>query len=202
MFFAGLDLSSPRRKKKTCLALLDGNLKLVELQCGLDDDGIESLLVSRTCIVLMIDAPLSLPDDTWREEDIKLRELLGEINPLYKRWVMPPLKLRGMESLTRRGISLYELLSPHMIVGETHPRASLLFLLDDKKVVERYKGGGNEVIKRVEESLKNFLRFDRELKTDDEVDAIVAALTAHYYIGNRERVRFLRRDEPVFVILK
>jgi predicted nuclease with RNAse H fold len=220
MLYAGVDLSGRSRLNKTCLALLERrkgewkNLprgKLIEIYCGLDDEDIINLIDKKKPEVISIDAPLSLPDNTWREVDIKIRELLREIDPSTIKWMLPPYKLKQMRVLTYRGIHLRELIGNKIEVIETHPRAAFLFLFRENllKPLKLYKnkdkGLKEQAIIELTLTLECLISgiFHRTL-SDDELDAIFCAYISLLYREDPKRIVILGTGEnsPPFIVPK
>ena len=220
MLYAGIDLAGKSRLHKTCLALIErrkGEWKglpkgrLVSVYCGLQDEDIFKIVYESKPGVLSIDAPLSLPSNTWREVDIKIREILRKIHPPLIKWMLPPIKLRQMKILTERGIHISETLEDKIEVIETHPRASFLFLFGEnlKKTLILYKKK-EKTLKR-DALLELTLTLEcliagilHRISDDDKLDATFSAYVSLLYKENPEKVLILSTGEntPPFVVPK
>ncbi len=153
---AGLDLRA-RSDKPTGIAFLKDN-KLVFVSKTYTDEEIIALLTRYKPLVVALDAPLSHANG-FREVDKKM------IRQGYR--VLPP-GWKSMKMLVSRALRIKALLSDKGIyVIETHPRSSL-------------KSSGCSI-----EELLGMVGIEKErirCLSRDEVDAVVAALTAYYYV--------------------
>ncbi len=166
-------------------------------------ESLVSFCEEKRVIAVAIDAPLTfgLRDERGlRDSDRKLRGLLP---PKARSWVV---SYHGLQAVPIRGKILAEALGP--LVGtilETHPRASLYFLLPDplKPLVYLYKPRRGipeperqEACARILDYLsKKFHLRAEELAPDDGLlDALVCALTARAFHRHPESLLFLSRE--------
>lgn len=174
MKVSGVDLAG-REENPTGVAIFDE--KLVKISTVYSDvEIIKACLGSK---VVAIDAPLSMPTrGSLRECDLAL------ISRGLR--VLPP-KLKGMLQLTRRGMALAEKLRMAKLkVVEVHPRSSgiLLFNTDErKKWVELMKMKGI---------------VDRKIRSEHEIDAVMAALTAWLHL--RKKTEMLGGKDGAIII--
>ncbi|NPA98365.1 MAG: DUF429 domain-containing protein [Crenarchaeota archaeon] len=152
---AGLDLRA-RSDKPTGIAFLEDN-KLVFVSKTYTDEEIIMLINRYNPLVIAIDAPLSHAKG-FREVDKKM------IRQGYR--VLPP-GWKSMKKLVSRALRIKNLLDSKGIhVIETHPRSSL-------------KSSGcsiEKLLARIGIDKERIRRLSR-----DEIDAVIAALTAYHY---------------------
>ncbi len=161
---AGLDLRA-RQDKPSGMAFFQGK-RLIFISKAYGDEEILSLLEKYKPKIVAIDSPLSHSRGFRRVDKKMIRmgyKVLPPGWPAMRRLVSRALRLR--EILGRRGI----------VVIETHPRSSLL------------SSGCSIGELMVREGLEQSLIRDL---SKDEIDALIAALTAyHYVIGNYVSVK-------------
>ena len=122
-----------------------------------------------------IDAPLSFPTKGhFRECERRLHEMGIR--------VLPP---KFIEGIARRGMAIAEELRRRGVeVYEVYPYATRVILNIAPKANKRKKEGRIEIAK----SLRRFVEFG-ELKSHDDLDAVISALTVKLYIeGMGERL--------------
>ena len=153
---AGLDLRA-RQDKPSGIAFFQGK-RLIFISKVYGDEEILSLLEKYKPKIVAIDSPLS-HSRGFRRVDKKM------IKMGYK--VLPP-GWPAMRKLVSRALRLRELLERKgIVVIETHPRSSLLS--------SRCSIGELMVREGLEQSLIRDL-------SKDEIDALIAALTAYHYV--------------------
>ncbi|MCD6087436.1 MAG: DUF429 domain-containing protein [Candidatus Hydrothermae bacterium] len=202
---AGIDLSGPKNLRNTSVAVLEygHTLALLKLQKGLNDNQILELLKKLKVKVVSIDAPLSLPSEVWRPEDIYLREVLKNRGG-SPRYVMAPTATFQMRSLTERGIKLKNLLEMNRIkVLETHPRASLLFLTKDADLAQNYKNKDRKKRKRARDRILELLRKHIDignfvLRDDHDIDALICAYVS--FLASCSPEKLLQINEGFYVV--
>lgn len=154
---AGIDLSASPAKE-TVIALLMPSKKLIALYYAGTDEEIVKVVAKYTPNLVIVDAPMSVSKEPFREQE---RKALRDGARLL------PLTMKSMRKLMKRGASLYTLLSktiPQASVFETHPFSASFFL-----------GFKNT------SSLINSL-FEVELGKD-ECDAITCCIVGYLYIA-------------------
>jgi len=220
MFYClGIDLGGEEKTFALALKEKEGRLSL-ERALSLKEEPFKGVslkeildfVIKERVLVTAIDAPLSFSpfiEKGYRKADLVLRELLPGKK---KSWVLSYHALMG---IPLRGFLLARGLSPYCgAILETHPRASLYFLLPEpqKALSEKYKKGGLEKEEALflEEFFKEkfglavpFSLFEK----DDLVDALLCALTGYFYLKNPEKLHFLPQEEGLsgfgpFVVLK
>ncbi|GEM_PF-2344392 len=202
---AGIDLSGPKNLRNTSVAVLEYRRapRLLKLQKGLNDNQILELLRKLKVRIVSIDAPLSLPAEVWRPEDLYLREVLKNRGG-SPRYVMAPTATFQMRSLTERGIKLKNLLEMNLIkVIETHPRASLLSLTMDIDLARNYKNRDRKKRKRARDRIMELLRKHIDIGNfvlcdDHDVDALICAYVSFLLTCSPERL--LKISEGFYVV--
>lgn len=133
-----------------------------------EDDEIVEVVEKERPELVAIDAPFSKPKQgSFREADLALRKY-GTL----------PLNMRGMVSLTERGIKLKEKLGGFGLI-EVFPKATALIL-----------GYYDEDGRRMQ---KNMLAFgitgepEKRLLSKDEIDAISAAITGYLHLQGKTK---------------
>ncbi len=135
----------------------------------------------------------------FRRSDLTLRELLPKE---YRRWVLSYHALMG---IPLRGYLLAQKLSPYCgAILETHPRASLYFMLPEEKkyLAHKYKREG--LVQEEKRFLQTYFQknFSLDLplyvfENGDFLDALVCALVSYLYIKNPESLFFLPQEEDL-----
>lgn len=164
----GIDLSGLERRP-TGWALLKG--VLIETKTLYTDSDIIAQTIGNKPILISVDAPLTLPKGgPMRKVDVEM----------HKRGypVLPPL-FPGMKTLTNRAVRLLRsLVERGMEVIETHPestRKALGLPKDPVQILESLGAMG--------------FMIQPEGLTQHEIDAVLAALTAHLHrIGKTEAI--------------
>ncbi len=157
---AGIDVGV----KKSHMAILEGNRVIylgVYDECDLDFD------------FAGMDAPLTFPTKGH------FRECERRLHAMGIR-LLPP---KFIEGIAKRGMEIAkELREKGIEVYEVYPYATRVILNIAPKANKRKKRGRIEI----ERSLRKYVKFD-ELKSHDELDAIISALTVKMYVeGNGE----------------
>ncbi len=118
---AGIDLSASPAKE-TVIALLMPGKKLIALYYAGTDREIVKVVAKHTPSLVIVDAPMSVSKEPFREQEIKaLRDGARLL----------PLTISSMKKLMKRGAGLYTLLSktiPKANIFETHPFSASFFL--------------------------------------------------------------------------
>jgi len=115
--FLGIDLAGDE-KNITGMAFINEKVILESLH---SDNEILEFIEKHSPEVIAIDAPLSFYGEHFRECDLELR----------KEFKILPLTFKGMQKLTKRGISLKKKIGEKVI--ETYPHASRKKLKDELK---------------------------------------------------------------------
>ncbi|RLF95963.1 hypothetical protein DRN50_02790 [Thermococci archaeon] len=151
--FLGIDLAGDE-KNITGMAFINEKVILESLH---SDNEILEFIEKHSPEVIAIDAPLSFYGEHFRECDLELR----------KEFKILPLTFKGMQKLTKRGISLKKKIGEKVI--ETYPHASR---------------------KKLKDELKKYT-----FKNKHEEDALICALVAkaYYfkeaeYYGEKDRI--------------
>jgi len=151
--FLGIDLAGDE-KNITGMAFINEKVILESLH---SDNEILEFIEKHSPEVIAIDAPLSFYGKHFRECDLELR----------KEFKILPLTFKGMQKLTKRGISLKKKIGEKVI--ETYPHASR---------------------KKLKDELKKYT-----FKNKHEEDALICALVAkaYYfkeaeYYGEKDRI--------------
>ncbi len=200
IYFLGVDIAGERGSRAVALPRQGRSSLLIPEARSLES--LVSFCEEYLVAAVAIDAPLTfgLRDEKgFREADLRLRSLLP---PKARSWVV---SYHGLQAVPIRGKILAEALSP--LVGtvlETHPRASLYFLLPEalKPLVFLYKPRRGipetqrrEACARILEYLskKFHLRAEELTPEDGLLDALVCALTARVFHQELENLLFLSR---------
>lgn len=149
-----------------------------------------------------IDAPLNFSlkiKKGFRMSDLALKELLPEG---YKKWVLSYHALMG---IPLRGYLLAQKLSPYCgAILETHPRASLYFMLPEERkyLAHKYKREG--LLQEERNFLKTYFQktffLDLPLSVFEKVDfldALICGLVSYLFMKNPERLLFLPQEEDL-----
>lgn len=218
-YYLGIDLGGEERTYALALKEKEGRLFLERALSfkeepfkGVSLKEILDFVMKERVLVTAIDAPLSFSlynEKGYRKADRALRELLPGKK---KSWVLSYHALMG---IPLRGFLLAKALSPYCgAIFETHPRASLYFLLPEpqKALSEKYK---KESLEKDEALfLEAFFKEKFGLavpsslfEKDDLVDALLCALTGYLYFKAPERLYFLPQEEGLsgfgpFVVIK
>lgn len=155
----GIDLAG-LEKNPTGFAVISA--KNINCEIVFRDEDILKKITNENPRIVAIDAPLSMPKlgEIIREVDKKL------ISTGYR--VLPPL-FGGMKSLTIRGIKLSKAINPEIEVIEVHPTTSRIRLgLSPDNIIKQLIRAG--------------WRVTKPNPSKDEIDAILAAITASLYL--------------------
>jgi predicted nuclease with RNAse H fold len=165
MVVIGLDPAG-MSKNETGIAVFEN--KKVKTHLVHEDDEILEVVEKEGPELIAVDAPLSKPKQgSFREADLVLREY-GTL----------PLNMRGMITLTERGVGLKEKLSKYKVI-EVFPRATDIIL-----------GYWDKDERRMQKKILEFgITGDPEKRmlTKDEVDAISAAITGYLYLQGKAK---------------
>ncbi len=174
---AGIDLAGSSLKK-TGIAIVSSG-KLVLVTSLRKDDEIVRLVVNRKARIVAIDSPLTAPGlRGFRDVDKALIQMGYRVLPLG---------LRGMRMLVERAWFLKKVFEEHGLeVIETHPRSAVLNTgySDPYLVIKRFIDTGS-------------IRL--ELLTQDEIDAVIAAIVAWLYSMDKA-YKVARRDGTIYLL--
>lgn len=155
--FLGIDLAGSE-KNITGMAFINEKVLLCSLY---KNNEIIDFIYKFNPKIIAIDAPLSFYGDHFRDCDRELR----------KEFKILPLTFRGMQKLTKRGISLKKEIGGIEVI-ETYPHASR---------------------KKLKDELKKYVFRNRH-----EEDALICALVAKAYYF--KEVRYYGKKERIYVI--
>ncbi len=154
MIVAGLDPAGTARRPSGVAVLY--NTSILFLGIVYRDEEIIEVILRYKPIVVAIDSPLSF-SDKYRQVDIAMKK--------HGYPVLPP-GWRSMRILIERSLKIKKQLEKHGIaVIETHPLSAL----------KHSECSFNDLLK------KHGLKIHRKL-VKDEIDALIAALVAYYYV--------------------
>jgi predicted nuclease with RNAse H fold len=166
MIVCGIDLASSERNASGVCVMEDSKIKTFLVY---RDEQIVEIVERAKPSIVAIDSPLNFSEKPFRECEEELQRL-G-----YK---LLPLNLPQMKELTKRAIGLKYKLEKFTEVIECHPTTT-------RKIL------GMKNVREVEAKLG--MKLMNLIKSEHEVDAIFAALTAFYYLkgeykewGNKE----------------
>lgn len=139
-------------------------------------DSMEDLL-STGVTAVGIDAPLSLPQSgAFRECERKLLKMGIRLFPsgagFFRR--IADMGMEIAEFFQARGVEVYEV----------YPFASRVVLGIEPRANKRTEAG----LQRILASLKRYVDIDSNVRTHDEVDAVISALTVMLYKSGRGRI--------------
>ena len=195
-------LALERHPSEKKLSLVSGELSLKDKPSPVSLQEICEFLFKRRVLVTALDAPLSFSlalEKGLRRSDQALRELLPS---KAKSWV---LSYHGLMGIPLRAYLLAKSISPYCgTILETHPRASLYFLLPNAKreIAFKYKKEGlsEAEILWLRDFLRELFSLDAPLdllKRDGVLDALICALTAYLYQKAPEKLFFLPQEEDL-----
>ncbi len=165
MRFMGIDLAAKEKKKSgICVINRDNNEEgsySVITTSVLSDEQILEKIKEVIPDLIAIDAPLSLGEKFRPAE----KQMIKDGYRLF------PLNMGFMKELTARGIGLKERINYPLV--ECHPTSSAKALKIVKKPIEVF-------VKACEKKFS--LKFKNIPKNQHEVDAVIAALTAKFYL--------------------
>ncbi len=167
----GLDLAA-KPKNPSALAFIEKKTLNVKLLTLHGDEEIVQAITSVKPVITAIDAPLSLPKSggAYRKAELLLRHVYG--------CKTLPLTLSSMKKLYERGVKIASLLGKAGLkVIEVHPSSTRKILGWKGLTLDELKA------KLVETGLKGDVK--RRKISKDEVDAILAAVTALYYLARK-----------------
>lgn len=182
MLCCGIDLGMRPKTAMAFLSLDDGTFRLEgDVHLGLSDEQIETLVWQHRPAVVAIDAPLSASMEKRRPAEKFLRQLLRERSREFKTAgsVASPFAML-IFALTYRGRYLRERLQVCADVIETHPLVDYAFLLGNKLQagVLRNRKKDSKVLRGL---LNSYVSNLPRSLTDDQYDAIIAAMVACCY---------------------
>ncbi|HDD44851.1 MAG TPA: DUF429 domain-containing protein [Candidatus Desulfofervidus auxilii] len=186
MLFLGIDIAGAKNSW-VCELSWDKKKLFLEIPpyqiAALDE--ILNLVQKKVFLGCAIDAPLTYSSSTrkWRISDIALRCLLKE----NKNWVQSP---NSMQAVPLRAQQLVSFISPYVgSIIETHPRASLFFMLEKEPLLKKYKTSPNALKILIEKTLAILPKvLNVEIKilpetivSDGALDAFICAIIAFLY---------------------
>lgn len=200
--YLGVDVAGAKNTWVAGLAPSTGRLEVVHGPCKASLAAIVDYCEENDVVAVAIDAQLAVAvsdENGFRSSDTCLKEMLPKD---CEHWVM---SFNSLMAVPIRGRLLAEHLAPTVgTVIETHPRASLLFGLenDAQEHVRGYKSGEAEIRRsHTEELWRLWSRRFRitcyePVREDGALDALVCATVAHRFHHEPSALHKLRHAEP------